>query len=306
MREIKLQQIRPYTPKIIAKQEIGVYVYGGSNVNPLPVPETVVRRDEFGDIIVNEYSGNENAAISYKTVKSLIDEQSSKLRVYGGHKYAAEFTNDLLTKEHINMFWTLRDVLTTTDLFVEGSGRNLLPGTDIAVAYAEDTKTYKFDILGNSNVEYKIVDVITNQDNGFNILYASGAELTLPIKGKEGLIVDVDETNECIEIHLEDTFLQNVNRAARALVTPVQKPISFELVGIDTTNDQARVKLGDGLQYENGVLKSVSALKIVSTNLIGQDENGGNIYEQVFDNGTTQRFTAPKGNDAEIKILRLL
>ena len=36
-------------------------------------------------------------------------------------------------------------------------------------------------------------------------------------------------------------------------------------------------------------------LKIVSTELIGQDENGGNIYQQTFGNGDTAEFTAPRG-----------
>lgn len=36
---------------------------------------------------------------------------------------------------------------------------------------------------------------------------------------------------------------------------------------------------------------------IVNTVFIGQDENGGNIYEQTFDNGVTARFVAPKGEN---------
>lgn len=38
-----------------------------------------------------------------------------------------------------------------------------------------------------------------------------------------------------------------------------------------------------------------SGAKIVDTVLIGQDINGGNIYEQTFDNGIKARFTAPQG-----------
>ena len=39
--------------------------------------------------------------------------------------------------------------------------------------------------------------------------------------------------------------------------------------------------------------------KIVSQILQGQDENGGNIYEQTFDDGTVTYFTAPKGESGE-------
>lgn len=34
---------------------------------------------------------------------------------------------------------------------------------------------------------------------------------------------------------------------------------------------------------------------VISTEYIGQDENGGNIYMQTFDDGSTSTFTAPKG-----------
>ena len=35
--------------------------------------------------------------------------------------------------------------------------------------------------------------------------------------------------------------------------------------------------------------------RVVSTVLVGQDEDGGNVYEQTFDNGTKARFVAPRG-----------
>ena len=42
-------------------------------------------------------------------------------------------------------------------------------------------------------------------------------------------------------------------------------------------------------------LKGATGSKIVSTELIGQDENGGNIYQQTFDDGSTSTFTVPNG-----------
>lgn len=50
-----------------------------------------------------------------------------------------------------------------------------------------------------------------------------------------------------------------------------------------------------GLTGETGPVGPTGA-KIVSTELTGQDANGGNIYKQTFDNGATATFTAPKGN----------
>ena len=103
---------------------------------------------------------------------------------------------------------------------------------------------------------HQTIDSITSQDDGFDILYSTGAEMTLPIKAEDGIVVDVAETGDYIVVHLEDTFLSNLNKAARALVTPVTTPTEFELVGISTANSQERVKLGDGLSYEAGVLKA--------------------------------------------------
>ena len=50
----------------------------------------------------------------------------------------------------------------------------------------------------------------------------------------------------------------------------------------------------DGTEEE--WLQSLHGSKIVSTEYIGKDGNGGNIYKQAFDNGSTNTFTAPKGD----------
>ena len=43
--------------------------------------------------------------------------------------------------------------------------------------------------------------------------------------------------------------------------------------------------------------KGDTGAKIVTTEYVGKDENGGNVYKQVFDNGVESIFTAPKGED---------
>lgn len=50
-----------------------------------------------------------------------------------------------------------------------------------------------------------------------------------------------------------------------------------------------------GPQGERGA----AGAKVVSVVLKGQDANGGNIYTQTFDDGTTAEFTAPKGIQGE-------
>lgn len=49
----------------------------------------------------------------------------------------------------------------------------------------------------------------------------------------------------------------------------------------------------DGTEEE--WLASLRGSKIVSTEYMGEDENGNNIYKQTFDNGHTNTFVAPKG-----------
>ena len=49
-----------------------------------------------------------------------------------------------------------------------------------------------------------------------------------------------------------------------------------------------------GLKGEQGIQGATGA-KLISQDLVGQDENGGNIYQQTFDDGTVAYFTAPRG-----------
>ena len=53
-----------------------------------------------------------------------------------------------------------------------------------------------------------------------------------------------------------------------------------------------------GEQGEKGDTGATGA-KILSTELIGQDVSGGNVYKQTFDNGSTAEFTAPKGEKGD-------
>lgn len=46
-------------------------------------------------------------------------------------------------------------------------------------------------------------------------------------------------------------------------------------------------------------IKGKTGAKLISQILIGQDENGGNIYQQTFNDGTTATFTAPRGEQGE-------
>lgn len=55
------------------------------------------------------------------------------------------------------------------------------------------------------------------------------------------------------------------------------------------------VNNGNFKKFKFSNLKGSSGSKLVSQVLQGKDENGGNIYLQTFDDGSTATFTAPKG-----------
>ena len=64
---------------------------------------------------------------------------------------------------------------------------------------------------------------------------------------------------------------------------------------IETAYIQTKGDTGaKGEKGDTGATGATGA-KIIKTELIGQDGNGGNIYKQTFDDGETATFTAPKG-----------
>lgn len=71
---------------------------------------------------------------------------------------------------------------------------------------------------------------------------------------------------------------------------------------IDNVED--RLENGDfvGEQGEQGI-QGIQGAKIVSTDLVGTDEDGGNVYQQTFDDGSTAEFTAPKGEQGASYVL---
>lgn len=105
---------------------------------------------------------------------------------------------------------------------------------------------------------------ITAGDNGVNIEasfeVAVGEEILeipstmyLPLKGSESIVIDVDESGDFIDIHLDANI---VTKLTRVLVTPMSAPASVSLVAVDTSNAQTLLTLGDGLSVSGGVLSA--------------------------------------------------
>lgn len=105
---------------------------------------------------------------------------------------------------------------------------------------------------------------ITAGDNGVNIEasfeVAVGEEILeipstmyLPLKGSESIVIDVDESGDFIDIHLDAAI---VTKLLRVLVTPMSAPASVSLVAVDTSNAQTLLTLGNGLSVSGGVLSA--------------------------------------------------
>lgn len=105
---------------------------------------------------------------------------------------------------------------------------------------------------------------ITAGDNGVNIEasfeVAVGDEILeipstmyLPLKGSESIVIDVDESGEFIDVHLDADIAAKLGRV---LVTPMSAPASISLVAVDTSNAQTMLTLGDGLSVSGGVLSA--------------------------------------------------
>lgn len=76
-------------------------------------------------------------------------------------------------------------------------------------------------------------------------------EIIVPIMGSSEIVCDANETDDGIELHLDNAI---TNKLAKALVTPATAPAADKLVGVDTANAQEMITIGSGLKLESGTL----------------------------------------------------
>lgn len=88
--------------------------------------------------------------------------------------------------------------------------------------------------------EHDSITGVYSVDGGFAIDYENGMTLHVPLEGTEDIIVDVDETNKMINIHLDAEVR---SKLARMLVSPTQAPTEQSFVAIGTNNAQTLVSI---------------------------------------------------------------
>lgn len=85
---------------------------------------------------------------------------------------------------------------------------------------------------------YLTITDIYSVEKGFRVTYTvndEAAEIEIPLEGTDDVIVDVDETNMMINIHLDAAVR---SKLAKVLTLPAEAPATNSIVGVGTNNAQ--------------------------------------------------------------------
>lgn len=131
------------------------------------------------------------------------------------------------------------------------------------------------------------VDIATQfkNRNGDLIAQADGT-YTIPIEGSQTVVCDIDEANHKINIHLDATYK---NKIDKALQLPQTAPSATQLVAVGTNNAQTMVGIGGGLEITNNTLQSKNIF--------------GNVIVREVSQGTEFLFQAPFIHDTSKDIV---
>lgn len=114
---------------------------------------------------------------------------------------------------------------------------------------------------------YKIIKNIYSVADGFRVVYSvkeEDAEIEIPLEGTDDVVVDVDEANKMINIHLDAATRTKIGRALLIPTGQITEPL---IVSIGTNGAQTSLKLGEGLTIEAGVIKSKTTFSLDGTTL---------------------------------------
>lgn len=85
---------------------------------------------------------------------------------------------------------------------------------------------------------YTTISTLSAVEHGFNVEYqidGKSAEIEIPLEGTDDIVVDIDETNKMINIHLDATVRAKL---AKMLTLPASAPAKNSIVGVGTNNAQ--------------------------------------------------------------------
>lgn len=94
------------------------------------------------------------------------------------------------------------------------------------------------DASESKAASYLTITNVYSVEKGFRVAYIVNneeAEIEIPLEGTDDVIVDVDEANKMINIHLDAAVRAKL---ARVLTLPTQAPATNSIVGVGTNNAQ--------------------------------------------------------------------
>lgn len=104
---------------------------------------------------------------------------------------------------------------------------------------------------------YTTISTLSSVDKGFNVEYqvnGKSAEIEIPLEGTDDIVVDIDETNKMINIHLDAKVRAKL---AKMLTLPAEAPAKNSIVGVGTNNAQM-------IMTEQEARDAISVFKTVS------------------------------------------
>ena len=116
-----------------------------------------------------------------------------------------------------------------SNISTEGSAANQFVGTG-----ADGKMVWK------DAPDYTVSSTLISTDGGFQIDYSNGGAIMIPVEGTDDIIVDVDETNHKINIHIDAATRTKIGRA---LLLPTQAPSEQSVAIVGTNNAQSMMTL---------------------------------------------------------------
>lgn len=104
---------------------------------------------------------------------------------------------------------------------------------------------------------YTTISTLSAVEHGFNVEYqidGKSAEIEIPLEGTNDIVVDIDETNKMINIHLDAAVSAKL---AKMLTLPAEAPAKNSIVGVGTNNAQM-------IMTEQEARDAISVFKTVS------------------------------------------
>lgn len=224
----------------------------------------------------NSVTENSTDLVESGAVKTAIDSAISRVYKPAGNKTCAQLTSELLVKANLGNVYNMTDSGTTTSDFVEGAGKTIELGDNVAVVDVgtSSSPSYKFDLLSG------MVD-LTNyiqKSNTVGLLKNDGTVDTTEYNGK------ITVSNDTSALTDSDSFDEtsagaNPTSTKRRLLTSLWTYIKGKITGaisgiVDSNLTASRALVSDS----NG---KVAVSDVTSTELGYLDGVTSNIQTQI-------------------------